>query len=249
MADVAPLRAAHEARLPDRVGREVVVVHVAALRLEREVVDPLALLGGAEGEQRHDLRLAAREERRAVRARADADLARDRADLLGAAPVGAALVDRDLPPDELLVDRLGGLLHVLPRHRVLDRRRLRVGGRGPDRERQLDLLLDPAEEQAALRRAGAPSSPARRRSARAGRPRTGRATGPRTASSRWRSRMIARLDRTWIWRRMSSSVESIESAGASSATSSSTTAPASRRPSARDPLLDAGAVLAPRAAR
>ena len=59
VADVAPLRAAHEARLPDRVGREVVVVHVPALRLEREVVDPLALLRRAEREQRHDLRLAA----------------------------------------------------------------------------------------------------------------------------------------------------------------------------------------------
>ena len=38
----------------DRVGREVVVVHEAAVGLEREVVDPLALLGGAEGEERHD---------------------------------------------------------------------------------------------------------------------------------------------------------------------------------------------------
>src|SRR5579862_1229647 len=34
VADVTPLRAPHEARLPDRVGREVVVVHVAALLLE-----------------------------------------------------------------------------------------------------------------------------------------------------------------------------------------------------------------------
>ena len=127
VADVAALRAAHEARLPDRVGREVVVVHVAALGLEREVVDPLPLLGGAEREQRHDLRLAAREERRAVRARRDADLAVDRADLLGAATVGPALVDRDLLADELLVDRLGGLLDELLRQRVLDdgRRRRR----------------------------------------------------------------------------------------------------------------------------
>ena len=48
VADVAPLRAAHEARLPDREGREVVVVHVAAVLLEREVVDPLLLLRRAE---------------------------------------------------------------------------------------------------------------------------------------------------------------------------------------------------------
>ena len=42
--DVAALGAAHEGRLPDRVGREVVVVHVTALLLEREVVDALPLL-------------------------------------------------------------------------------------------------------------------------------------------------------------------------------------------------------------
>src|SRR5205807_9742012 len=96
VADVTPLRAAHEARLPDRVGREVVVVHVAALRLEGEVVDPLPLLGGAEREQGHDLRLAAREERRAVRARAHRDLALDRTDLLRAATVRPPLLDGDL---------------------------------------------------------------------------------------------------------------------------------------------------------
>ena len=82
--------------LPDRVGREVVVVDVAAVLLEREVVDPLALLRRAEGQQRHDLRLPAGEERRAVGARADRHLAGDRADLLLGASVGPALVDRDL---------------------------------------------------------------------------------------------------------------------------------------------------------
>src|SRR3712207_6866235 len=53
-----------------------------SLLLEREVVDPLTLLRRAEREQRHDLRLTAREERRAVRTRADGDLALDRPDLL-----------------------------------------------------------------------------------------------------------------------------------------------------------------------
>ena len=38
----------HAPGLPDRVGREVVVVHEPAVLLERQVVDPLALLGGAE---------------------------------------------------------------------------------------------------------------------------------------------------------------------------------------------------------
>ena len=90
VADVAALRRAHATRLPDRVGREVVVVHEPAIRLEREVVDALALLGGAEGEQRHDLRLAAGEEAGAVRARHDRDLDLDRPDLRRRAPVRAA---------------------------------------------------------------------------------------------------------------------------------------------------------------
>ena len=69
VSDVAPLRAAHHPRLAHRVRGEVVVVHVAAVGLERQVVDPLSLLRRAEREQRHDLRLAAREQARAVRAR------------------------------------------------------------------------------------------------------------------------------------------------------------------------------------
>src|SRR5207247_11283721 len=110
VADVATLRPAHEAGLADRVGREVVVVHVPPLLLKREVVDALALLRRAERKQGHDLCLAAREQRRAVRARRDADLAGNRADVLRAAAVRAALLDGDLPPHELLVERLGGLL-------------------------------------------------------------------------------------------------------------------------------------------
>ena len=86
-----------------------------------------------------------------MRARRDADLARDRADLLRPAPVGAPLVDRDLRADELLVDRLGGLLHELLRHAVLDDRLAPPGGRA-DREGQLDRLDDPVEEQRALGR-------------------------------------------------------------------------------------------------
>src|SRR4029077_8368727 len=117
-----------------------------------EVVDALTLLGRAERQQRHDLRLAAREERRAVRARADAHLARDRADLLRVAAVRAPLLDRDLPADETLVDRLGGLLDLLARDRVLDHGRVLVRRGRADRERQLDLLLDALVEQAALRR-------------------------------------------------------------------------------------------------
>ena len=151
VADVAPLRRAHATRLSHRVGREVVVVHVAPVTLEREVVDALAFLRRAERQQRHDLRLAAGEEARAVGAGHDRHLDLDRADLRRSPAVGATLLDRDLLADEALVDRLARLLDVALRQRVLDCGLAVDGGRA-DRERQLDALDDVLEEQVALRR-------------------------------------------------------------------------------------------------
>src|ERR671919_300269 len=124
----------------------VIPFSVPAFLFERQVVDPLALLRRAQRQQGHDLRLPAGEERRAVRPRRDGDLALDRADLLRAPPVRAPLLDRDLAPDELLVERLGRALHELPREAVLHLRRLALDRRRADRERQLDALLDPVEE-------------------------------------------------------------------------------------------------------
>src|SRR5205823_6481773 len=98
-----------------------VVVHEAAVGLERQVVDPLAFLRGAERERREHLRLAAREQAGAVGTRVDADLALDRPDLLRAATVRTTLVDGDLLADEVLVDRLRGLLDVALREAVLHR--------------------------------------------------------------------------------------------------------------------------------
>ena len=178
VADVPPLRAAHEARLPDRVGREVVVVDVPALLLAGEVVDLLPLLHRPERQQRQDLRLAAREERGAVRARAHGDLALDVPDLLLGATVRAALVDRDLLADEVLVDRLGRPLHELLRDRVLDRR-LALRGRRADRERAARAPRGCGRRGGRASRSGAPSSPARRPSARAGRRGTAREPVPR----------------------------------------------------------------------
>ena len=102
-------------------------------------------------EQAHDLRLAALEERRAVRARSDADLTGHVADVLHGGR-RAALVDGDLLPHEPLVDRLGGPLHELLRQRVLDHRAVAVHRGRPDRERQLDGLDDAVEEELAFRR-------------------------------------------------------------------------------------------------
>src|SRR6266540_4604887 len=116
----------------------------------RASVDPQTLLRGAERQRREDLRLAAREEAGAVGARVDRDLDVDRPDLLRAATVRPALVDRDLLADEVLVDRLRRTLHVLLRERVLHRR-LALDGSRTDRERQLHVLDDPLEEQVTLR--------------------------------------------------------------------------------------------------
>jgi hypothetical protein len=147
--DVAALGAAHEAGLADREGREVVVVDVVPVLLQREIVDALAFLRGAERAERHDLRLATREERRAVGTGRDGHLAVDRADLFRAATVRPSLLDRDLLTNEILVDSLGSLLHVLLGHRVL-LRCFPVGSGSTDRERQLDVLENALEEDGAL---------------------------------------------------------------------------------------------------
>ena len=103
--------------------------------------------------EREDLRLAAREQAGAVRARVDADLDLDRTDLVGRATVRAALLDGDLLPHEVLVDRLARLLDARLRRRVLRRlAALRLRRRGADRERKLQLVGDLLEEQVPLRR-------------------------------------------------------------------------------------------------
>ena len=136
------------------------MVHVAAVLLEREVVDPLALLRGAEREQRHDLRLAAGEERRAVRARADRHLDLDRADLRLGAAVRTPLVDRDLLADEVLVDRLARLADVrFVSESLRARPRRRPPGNGSSTVRRS------ARRAGAASPTSAPSSPARPRSA------------------------------------------------------------------------------------
>src|SRR4029079_8053003 len=107
---------------------------------EGEVVDALTLLRGAERERGEDLSLAACEQAGAVGARVDADLDLDRPDLLGAATVWAPLLDGDLLPHEVLVDRLARLLDLRAGLRVLRGRqglaclRVKPGNprRGPD---------------------------------------------------------------------------------------------------------------------
>src|ERR1039458_3786123 len=109
---VAALGTAHEAGLPDRERREVVVVEVSLGGFQPQRVQPHLLTCGA---QRHDaegLRLTAREHRRAVGAGSDADLDRDRPDLLRAAAVGTLLVDRDALADQRLLQLVERALRI-----------------------------------------------------------------------------------------------------------------------------------------
>ena len=75
VADVAARGAAHELRLAHGEGREVVVEEEGVLALALVLLDDLGVVGGAEGRGHERLGLAAGEERGAVRARQDADLA------------------------------------------------------------------------------------------------------------------------------------------------------------------------------
>src|SRR5436190_14290905 len=113
VTDVTPLGAAHEARLAHAEGREVVVVPVVLLRLEPERVETHLLLQRAQRGDAHRLRLAAREERRSVRARQQPRLDRDLADLTLAAAVRALLVDGDALADDLLLELVERELRLL----------------------------------------------------------------------------------------------------------------------------------------
>ena len=113
VADFAPAGGAHAAGLADGIGREVVVEQEALLVGSLERVDILLVLAGAERRDHERLRLAAREQGRAVGARQNADLGEDRAHRRQIAPVDAALVVEDVPAHDLglgVVESLGDCL-------------------------------------------------------------------------------------------------------------------------------------------
>ena len=133
VADVAALRAAHEARLPDRERREVVVVPEGLRLLQAEVVDPHVHAARPERDVGQDLGLAASEQGGSVDARRDVDLALDRPDLVRGPPVGPLLVDRDAAADDLLLEPVEGARDLGPALGIgvlSVRRRLRTA-RGP----------------------------------------------------------------------------------------------------------------------
>ena len=113
VADFAPAGRAHAARLADRIGREVVVEQEALLVGAFERVDVLLVLAGAERGDDQRLRLAAGEQRRAVRARQDADLRQDRPHRLHVAPVDADAVVENVPAHDLGLQIVEGFADLL----------------------------------------------------------------------------------------------------------------------------------------
>ena len=89
VADLAAAGAAQELHLADTERREVVVQHELLVGVADERVDLLLVRRGAQRGHRQRLGLAAGEQRRAVRARQQADLAGDRPDVVQPAAVDA----------------------------------------------------------------------------------------------------------------------------------------------------------------
>ncbi len=138
VADLAALGAPHEAGLPGREGREVVVVHVA-LGVDRgDRVEHLRHAGHAEGGDVEHLGLAPLEQGRAVRRGEEVDLGRERADVGRTAAVDPEAVLDDALAHQLLGQRADGGLDLAGAALELDGQRL------------LDLLARPVERRVAL---------------------------------------------------------------------------------------------------
>jgi hypothetical protein len=100
VTDLAPAGTGDAASLADRVGREVVVQVEVLFVLLVDAVDDRFVVGRAERDGDVRLRLAAREQGRAVHPRDEVRDDRDLADLVRAAAVGAPAFD-----DRLALDR------------------------------------------------------------------------------------------------------------------------------------------------
>ncbi len=137
MADLAALRASHEAGLAGGEGREVVVVHVALGGVAPEAVEHLLHAGHAQRGHVEDLGLTPLEQAGAVRRGDQVDLRGQGAHVAGAATVDAdALLDDALAHDLLGQGPDGGLDLLLGAGHVLELRE-QLGD-----DRRLHLVLD-----------------------------------------------------------------------------------------------------------
>ncbi len=115
MPHLAPRRAADRLDFTGRERREVVVQQERLGGLLRHVdrVDALLVPRRAQRDRHERLRLAAREQRRAVRARQYADLARDAAHRIEVTAVDPLAALQDLLPHRVVLDVLDGVGDVL----------------------------------------------------------------------------------------------------------------------------------------
>ena len=102
MADFTTAGTAGRFRFADAEGREIVVVHVAAIRFQADAIDMLAFRQRCQRAEAHNLRLAAGEQASAVSAGKEADFAADRTDFVDTAAVRTDLVDGDHVADDFL---------------------------------------------------------------------------------------------------------------------------------------------------
>ena len=143
VADLAPARAAQELRLAGAEGREVVVQHELLVVLADQRVDLLLVRRRAERGDDQRLRLAAREERRAVRARQHPDLAGDRPDVGEAAAVDATAARATIGlADDLLLELVDQVADLLRASRDRRRRAPPCASSCAVVERGVALLLD-----------------------------------------------------------------------------------------------------------
>ena len=134
MADLAALRRADAAGLAGGIRRHVVVEHEAVGVFAHQRVDALLVAGGAERRDDDRLGLAAREERRAVRARQHARANRDGTHRARVAAVDPRLAGQDLVAHDLrfeLEDEIVDLVRVVRR---------RVGGNAFRGDLGIDVL-------------------------------------------------------------------------------------------------------------
>src|SRR5438309_4259864 len=155
VADVPPGGPAEPPDLTHRERGKVVVEQEAAPGLALERLDLLLVGLGAERRGHQCLRLAAREERRAVGPRQVPHLDRDRPDLVELPAVQAEALLDDQPPDLCSLDRLEGGARVIALRLVQGERRPDLVEHAADSPRPF-LLLGRRERNRELRRSERP---------------------------------------------------------------------------------------------
>ena len=110
MADLTTAGAAGGSGLTDRVGREVVLMHVTLLGLFVDAVEFLGVGQRSEGGDGQDLSLASREHTGTVDSRKEVDLGVQRTDLIDAAAVDALVLVFQPAADDVLLDEVKDLV-------------------------------------------------------------------------------------------------------------------------------------------